>query len=253
MNGVFFRCRILENFAKVSWILSCPKMVTYCLIDDNTVLADADAPVTREGYYRFCTIGGAAFDSAGDNRVANYYGCIFERPGPDPANCVFEDCFAASNSAQTEIPGIAIADPCMVGGNDHRLLSISPAYGTVSLENPAWHYSCFSSDLSGCSPYWNGAAMTAGAYSRPLQAVSVTGPKDSLSVTGTNGVEFAETLVVAAQATRPGSTARFLGFTVNGEQLPADRLTYEVSGAGLDGIVEIVAGYQSIGLKMILR
>ena len=97
--------------------------------------------------------------------------------------------------------------------------------------------------------------MTAGAYSPPLQAFSVKGPKDALSHTGTNGVGFAESAVVSAQATRPRNGAKFLGFTVNGEKLAADRLTYEVSCAGSKpaGIVEIIAEYMPLGLKLLLR
>jgi hypothetical protein len=49
------------------------------------------------------------------------------------------------------------------------------------------------------------------------------------------------------------SGAKFLGFTVDGEQLPADRLTYEISGDNPDGIIEITANYLPIGLKMVLR
>jgi hypothetical protein len=108
--------------------------------------------------------------------------------------------------------------------------------------------------MDGISPYWKGAAMTAGAYSRPLQAYSVKGPKDSLSVTGTNAVAFAQTVTVTAAEFRPGSsTAKFLGFTVNGEQFPADRLTYEISGDNPQGIVEIIANYLPKGLKMLLK
>jgi hypothetical protein len=139
-------------------------------------------------------------------------------------------------------------------GSSTSLLSISPAYGAVSLENPAWHYSYFTSDMDGISPYWKGAAMTAGAYSRPLQAYSVKGPKDSLSVTGTNAVAFAQTVTVTAKEARPGSgEAKFLGFTVDGVQLPAEQLTYEISGDNPQGIVEIIANYLPKGLKMLLK
>ena len=86
-----------------------------------------------------------------------------------------------------------------------------------------------------------------------LQAFSVKGPKDALSVVGTNGVEFAGTVTVTAQAIRPRNGARFLGFTVNGTDCPADRLSYEISGAEPEGIVEIVARYMPVGLNLFFR
>ena len=253
MNGVVTRCRIFDNTAKVSWAVSTPKAMSYCLLKGNKILAGEDAAVTRGGVYRFCTVEGVGFQTVGETVPGTYYGCVFERAGSTYGHCSFEDCFAGAGSAQTEVPGVEIVDLHM-DKDGGRLLSISPAYGAVSLENPAWHYSYFTSDMDGISPYWKGAAMTAGAFSRPLQAFSVKGPKDSLSVTGTNGVAFAQTVSVTAKEARPGSgEAKFLGFTVDGVQLPAEQLTCEVSGGDPEGIIEIIANYLPRGLKMILR
>lgn len=253
MSGVITRCRIFDNTAKVSWAVSTPKAMSYCLLKGNKILAGEDAAVTRGGVYRFCTVEGVGFQTVGETVPGTYYGCVFERAGSTYGHCSFEDCFAGAGSAQTEVPGVEIVDLHM-DKDGGRLLSISPAYGAVSLENPAWHYSYFTSDMDGISPYWKGAAMTAGAFSRPLQAFSVKGPKDSLSVTGTNGVAFAQTVSVTAKESRPGSgEAKFLGFTVDGVQLPAEQLTCEVSGGDPEGIIEIIANYLPRGLKMILR
>lgn len=253
LNGVVSRCTFSDNTAKLKWIVSGPKSMSHCLIKDSKFLSGSDAAVTRQGVYRFCTVDGAGFASTDERSPAFYYGCVFERAASTFDNCTFEDCFAESSLSPTEIPGISVGELHMVGGKDRRLLTISPAYGAVGLENPAWHYSYFTSDLSGVSPYWNGAAMTAGAYSRPLQAFSVRGPKDALSVVGTNGVEFAGTVTVTAQAIRPRNGAKFLGFTVNGTDCPADRLSYEISGAEPEGIVEIVARYMPVGLNLFFR
>ena len=102
--------------------------------------------------------------------------------------------------------------------------------------------------------------MTAGAFSRPVQAVSVTvsrGGPDSLVVTGgaygTNGLDNASTITVTAQA-KSASGRKFLGFTVDGVDYPADKLTYSVTQSGEpEGCISIVANYSAVPMAVILR
>jgi hypothetical protein len=87
-------------------------------------------------------------------------------------------------------------------------------------------------------------------------AVNRGGP-DPITVTGgaygTNALEKASAITVTAQA-KSASGRKFLGFTVDGVDYPADKLTYSVTQTGEpEGCISIVANYSSVPMMVILR
>ena len=102
--------------------------------------------------------------------------------------------------------------------------------------------------------------MTAGACQWPVQAVSVAvsrGGPQPLTVTGgtvgTNALENAATITVTAQK-KSDAGRRFLGFTVDGVDYPADQLTYTVMQNGEpSSCISIIANYSAVPMTVILR
>ena len=259
-SGYFFRCLIADNVSERQGTVWGSNL-TACRVEGNTVqgIQNTDPSVLWSSVAaRFCTIDGSV---GGKSKL---YASILLGKHAVANNCALEQCVvqeAGLVDDRATVENCFFGDPALAGLRDWRPLSCSPALTRARLSNLDEHLRYASGDC--CSrPLRFGAegSATAGAYQWPVQAVSVAvnrGGPDPITVTGgaygTNALENASAITVTAQA-KSASGRKFLGFTVDGVDYPADKLTYSVTQTGEpEGCISIVANYSRIPMTVILR
>ena len=260
MSGNFFRCLIADNHAVrqgILWGANCH--LSSCRIEKNKV-GDQSNPwaIRNEVNARFCTID----DSIG--RSCKISACIIKGDHEIGVKTTLNNCIIDGPVCDDTVTlnNCRFANSELVGGDDLRLLSCSPAINYAQLANLQEHLRYMTGDFNSRPLRFNpdNSAFTAGAYHWPVQAVSVTvsrGSTEPLTIAGgnygMNGLDGGKSIVVTAKA-KSASGRRFLGFTVNGEDLPASELSYSVTQSGEpSGLFSIVANYSAIPMTVIIR
>lgn len=256
VNGYFFRCLIEGNTAVRQGTVWNSKMIS-SVLRGNFLQSDGARDLYSGSVARFCLVDG----SVGGNS-AKLYGSVLTGNHPVSDEATLERCVVHGVSLDdiAAATGCLSADPCL-DRDGGRLLSCSPALGYVDVSDWTVHLRYASGDyLSRPLRFASDGKMTAGAYQWPVQAVSVTvsrGGADPLTVTGgtvgTNALEASSSIAVTAKA-KSDSGRRFLGFTVDGVDYPADMLTYTVTPPGEpSGCISVVANYSAVPMAVILR
>jgi len=258
INGYFFRCLIADNAAVAKGIVWGSDLVA-CHVRNNTVGTSDNSHIVRSGAIaRFCTIEGSVTDAS------ELYASILLGDYPVSPNCRLNNCviYGANIQDGATVENCIFAYPSLAGDDDWRILSCSPAISCVKqLPDLASHLTFSSGDYEG-NPLniASDGSINAGSMQWPVQAVSVLtsrGGPQPLSVTGgevgTNALEKGASISVTAQK-KSAAGRRFLGFTINGVDYPADMLTYEVTQSGApSGLISILAKYSSVPMAVILR
>ena len=166
-------------------------------------------------------------------------------------------------TAKTGVTGTTIhytqADPSFVDGHGCRVWNYSAALGGASVENLTALTLKATRDLDGNGLFLNNGYPVAGARQQPMQAVYVAGPAWGVSVAGgdgivgTNAVAIGTSITVTAFETARGRD--FIGFTVNGVDVPYSGLTYTYTPPAdvTAGVPEIFARYSPSGMMLIYR
>ena len=256
-NGYFFRCLIADNVTVHQGTVWGSKIMS-CMVRDNIVGTDSNPSVIwNSAEARFCTVDGAI----GSKTLL--YASILLGNHHVTSNCRLDNSIicGADLAEGVTVENCLFKDPCIAGTDDWRILSCSPAIAHADLADLRDHLSYTSGDYSGRPlRFSSDGLMTAGACQWPVQAVSVAvsrGGSQPLTVTGgtvgTNALENAATITVTAQK-KSDAGRRFLGFTVDGVDYPADQLTCTVTQSGEpSGCISIIANYSSVPMAVILR
>ena len=256
-NGYFFRCLIADNTTVHQGTVWGANLMS-CQVRDNKVGDDSNPSVLWNSVIaRFCTIDGAI------GSKTHLYASILRGEHHVTSDCLLDNSIiCGANLAEgVTVTNCIFADPCLSGADDWRILSCSPAIAHADLADLREHLSYTSGDYNGRPLRFSpDGLMTAGAYQWPVQAVSVAvsrGGPQPLTVTGgavgTNALESAASITVEAQK-KSDAGRRFLGFTVNGVDYPADQLTCTVTQTGEpSGCISILANYSSVPMAVILR
>jgi hypothetical protein len=256
-SGYFFRCLIADNTTVHQGTL-WGSTITSCLVKDNIVGNSTTPSVLWNSVFaRFSTIDGAI------GSKTEVFASILLGEHYVTKNCILDNCilYGTDLSGGPTVTDCLISDPCLAGKDDWRILSCSPAIGYANLSDLKEHLTFASGDYNG-RPLKFGAdgSMTAGAFHYPVQAVSVStsrGSSQPLTVVGgnvgTNAIDTASSITVTAQK-KSNAGRRFLGFTVDGVDYPAEQLTYTHTQSGEpNGCISIVAKYSPIPMTVILR
>lgn len=141
-------------------------------------------------------------------------------------------------------------------GGNLRFLADSPAVGALPAADRPSLLGEATEDLDGHGLHVKDGRLTLGAHQYPVQAVVVEGPK-SLVVTGgstgTNALEAGESLTATAAA--KWNNRGFLGWTVNGDELPFESLDYAYTAPD-DPTAEVTvisARYARLGTQLYFR
>ena len=256
-SGYFFRCLIADNTTVYQGTL-WGSTITSCLVRDN-VVGNSTTPsvLWNSAAARFSTIDGAI------GSKTEIYASVLRGGHYVTKNCILDNSilYGTDLSGSPTVTDCLIADPCLAGADDWRILSCSPAIEYANLSGLKEHLAFASGDYNG-RPLKFGAdgSVTAGAFHHPVQAVSVLtsrgGPQPLTVVggsVGTNALESSASITVTAQK-KSDSGRRFLGFTVDGVDYPADQLTCTVTQKGApSGCISILANYSSVPMAVILR
>ena len=256
-NGYFFRCLIADNDTVHQGTVWNSKLMS-CRVEGNTV-GNAKTPsvLWNGSAARFSTIDGAI------GSKVELYGCVLKGGHSVGNDCILDNCVVSADVVIDE--GAAITDcvfgnPALAGVVDLRPLSCSPALAHVQLSDIDVHLRYASGDFNGRLLRFVDGCATAGAYQWPVQAVSVAvsrgGPQPLIvsgGTVGTNALETSASITVTAQK-KSDSGRRFLGFTVDGVDYPADPLTYTIRQSGEpSGCISILANYSAVPMAVILR
>ena len=256
-NAYFFRCLIADNTTVYQGTL-WGSTITSCHVRDN-VVGNSTTPsvLWNSAAARFSTIDGAI------GSKTEIYASVLRGGHYVTKNCILDNSilYGTDLSGSPTVTDCLIADPCLAGADDWRILSCSPAIEYANLSGLKEHLAFASGDYNG-RPLKFGAdgSVTAGAFHHPVQAVSVLtsrgGPQPLTVVggsVGTNALESSASITVTAQK-KSDSGRRFLGFTVDGVDYPADQLTCTVTQKGApSGCISILANYSSVPMAVILR
>ena len=256
-SGYFFRCLIADNTTVHQGTVWMSELMS-CIVRDNVVGYEVTPSVLwNSTVARFCTVDGAI----GSKTLL--YASILLGNHHVTSNCRLDNSIicGADLAEGVTVENCLFKDPCIAGTDDWRILSCSPAIAHADLADLRDHLSYTSGDYSGRPlRFSSDGLMTAGACQWPVQAVSVAvsrGGPQPLTVTGgtvgTNALENAATITVTAQK-KSDAGRRFLGFTVDGVDYPADQLTCTVTQSGEpSGCISIIANYSSVPMAVILR
>ena len=152
-----------------------------------------------------------------------------------------------------------VEDPLFVAAEegDWRLRTDSPALGGARVDDALGLIAAAPSDVDGNPPCVVDGVPTAGACQNPVPVVVVDGRRDCLTVEGgalgTNVV--ARTITVTAAAPGPGGR-EFLGFTVDGVDLPASQTVWSYTApSAWDGVAvhDVLARYGKTGLLLLFK
>lgn len=266
LRGEYQRCRFIGNtVANASGSICRNGDYTCCefLANDSK---NYTLDNTSQNFY-FCTVEGCLSPS-----LANVYGSIVFNPGVQADQITVNGKVYDGNvvpegytvTAKTGVTGTRInylqADPSFVEGQQGgQLWNYSAAVGGANVADLTNLTLNATLDLDGNGLFLREGYPSAGARQYPMQAVYVSGPEWGVTVNGgsgtvgTNAVTIGSSITVEAfQTVR---NRKFLGFTVNGDELPYSGLTYThtVSADLTEAVPEIFARYSKGGLVLLFR
>ena len=263
--GDFQRCRFIKNGVGNSAGSICRTGTFVCCEFTDNDSQEYTLDTTGQNLY-FCTVEGrvAAYQ-------ANVCGSILVNQGVDSDiiranNKVYDGNIVPVGYSVTPNAGVTgttihytQSDPSFAAGHGCHVLNCSAAVGGANVENLAALTLKATRDLDGNGLFLRNGYPTAGARQQPMQAVYVKGPYWGVSVAGgdgvvgTNAVAIGESIVVTAFDKARGRA--FLGFTVDGVDLPYSGLTYTYTPSDdmTSAVPEIFARYLPGGMTLLLK
>ena len=252
-TGLLIRCKVVSNTALVKNILGTTKVISSLVMGNsvpagkNTVADSLVIASTSEGNMGYgCQALGSILCS-----------CIGAFTKSESK--VSDGNVAWKSSLSGYVRNTLVADPLFVAAEegDWRLRTDSPALGGARVDDALGLIAAAPSDVDGNPPCVVDGVPTAGACQNPVPVVVVDGRRDCLTVEGgalgTNVV--ARTITVTAAAPGPGGR-EFLGFTVDGVDLPASQTVWSYTApSAWDGVAvhDVLARYGKTGLLLLFK